>query len=178
MLPKSTIWKTAEVFFMNPTKEHYLKDISRKAGLAHTAVKPSLIALEEMGIIKRLVHKKGSRDFPVYKTDMDAKPYKKYKKIYNISSIIESELIDFLETTLMPKSIVLFGSYKRGEDIEDSDIDIFLECEPEKIELQTYEEKLGRHIELHFRENFESCPVELKNNIINGITLSGFLEGY
>ena len=98
--------------------------------------------------------------------------------VYNLYSVIESNLIDFIEEKLMPKSIVLFGSYQRGEDIESSDIDIFVECKKEKLDIKKFEKKFERKIEFHFRENFTSLPNELKNNIINGIVLSGFLEGY
>jgi predicted nucleotidyltransferase len=78
----------------------------------------------------------------------------------------------------MPKSIVLFGSYSRGEDIESSDIDIFVECKKEQVNIIKFNKKLKRNIEIRFKENFNKYPKELKNNIINGIILSGFLEGY
>ena len=39
------------------------------------------------------------------------------------------------EGKLAPKSIVLFGSYQKGEDIENSDIDIFVECKKEKLNI-------------------------------------------
>ena len=169
---------TLEIFFQSPSKEHYLMDISRKIGLAHTSVKKNLDKLVRLGLIKETVEKKGSRKFPLYKADTSNKPFKRYKSIYNITSIIESNLIDFIEEKLAPKSIVVFGSYQRGEDAEESDIDIFVECKKEKLELDKFEKKLVRKIQLHFNENFVSYPKELKNNIINGISLSGFLEGY
>ena len=100
------------------------------------------------------------------------------KIIYNITSILESDVITYIEEKLMPKSIVLFGSYARGEDIENSDIDLFVECKKEELDLEKFEKKLSRGIELHFNDKFTLYPKELKNNIINGIVLSGFLEGY
>ena len=87
-------------------------------------------------------------------------------------------MIEFIEEKLMPKSIVLFGSYRRGEDTESSDIDLFVECKEESINLKPFEKVLGRKIEIHFKEDFMSYPKELKNNIINGIVLNGFLDGY
>ena len=109
---------------------------------------------------------------------MDNKIFKKYKIIHNLSSILESGVIDFIEETVSPKSIVLFGSYSRGEDIENSDIDLFVECKNEELDLKSFEKKLGRKIELHFNEKFTMYPKELKNNIINGVVLNGFLEGF
>ena len=98
--------------------------------------------------------------------------------IYNLSSLLESGLIKFIEEKFMPKSIILFGSYRRGEDIENSDIDIFVECKEKKLNLDKFERKLNRNIQLHFKENFNLYPKELKNNIMNGIVVGGFLEGY
>ena len=72
----------------------------------------------------------------------------------------------------------MFGSYRRGEDVESSDIDIFVECADEPVNVAQFEKKLGRKIELHFKEDFTAYSKELKNNLINGIVLSGFLEGY
>lgn len=170
--------KTVEIFFINPTKKHYLMDISRTIGLAHTSVKRNLDKLIKLGLILESLEKKGGRKFPLYSVNSDNKLFKKYKIIYNISAILQSNLIEFIEEKLMPKSIVLFGSYQRGEDIEKSDIDLFVECKKEELDMSSFEKKLGRKIELHFNDNFNSYSKELKNNVINGIVLSGFLEGY
>jgi len=178
MLQKSSISKTAEIFFINPSKEHYLMDISRNIGLAHTSIKKNLQDLVKLGIVITYSEKKGGRLFPIYRANLDNKVFRKYKFIYNISSVLESGLVDFVEEALTPKSIVLFGSYSRGEDAEDSDIDLFVECKKEELNLEKFEKRLRRKIELHFNERFVSYPKELKNNIINGIVLIGFLDGY
>jgi predicted nucleotidyltransferase len=101
-----------------------------------------------------------------------------YKKIYNISFLIESGIIEHIWNRIMPKSIILFGSYSRGEDDETSDIDIFVEAKQEKIDTSKFEKKLCRKIQLHFNPDFKSYSSELKNNIINGTILYGFLEGF
>lgn len=176
MLQKCSIFKVAGIFFDEPTKAHYLAEISNKVGLAHTSIKKHLLQLEKLSIIKESLEKKGKRNFPVYKADLESERYKKYKKINNIIQIEESGLIDFLKERLMPKSIVLFGSYSRGEDIEDSDIDLFIECEKEEIDVGKFEKQLNKKIELHFKEDFKKYAKELKNNIVNGIVLYGYLE--
>lgn len=178
MLQKSSILRTAETFFTNPGEEYSLIDISKNVKLAHTSVKKNLDKLINLGLISKIIKRKGKRKFPFYKANINSKVFRRYKTIYNISSIFESGLIDFIERGLTPKSIVLFGSYLRGEDTKDSDIDIFIECKKEKIDIKKFEKRLRRKIELHFKGDFNSYPKELKNNIINGIVLSGFLEGY
>ena len=71
---------------------------------------------------------------------------------------------------------MLFGSFQRGEDVEDSDIDLFVEACKMDLDLNSYEKKLNRKIQIHFRKCFGKLPEELKNNIINGIVLYGYLE--
>ena len=84
----------------------------------------------------------------------------------------------FIQKKLMPNSIVLFGSYENGEDTEKSDIDLFLECKKTEISTEKFEKKLKRRIELHYNTKFNKYPNELKNNIVNGTVLYGYLEAY
>ena len=93
-------------------------------------------------------------------------------------TVLESGIIAHIEEKLTPKCIVLFGSYQRGEDTEESDIDLFIEAKHKTINTKQFEKKLNRKVELHFNKSFTKYPQELKNNIINGIVLHGFLEGY
>ena len=178
MLQKSSMLRIAEFFFVNPTKKNYLMNISRSVGLAHTSIKKNLDKLARLGLIIESIEKKGGRKFPLYKANTNNRLFKEYKIVYNLSSLLESGVISFIEEKLMPKSVIVFGSYRRGDDIEKSDIDIFVECKEEEINLNKFEKKLGKKIQLHFKENFTLYSKELKNNIINGIVVSGFLEGY
>ena len=76
----------------------------------------------------------------------------------------------------MPDVIILFGSASKGEDIEGSDIDLYLQCEEKKLDLEKYEKELKRKINLFFEKNFNKLSEELKSNIINGDKLKGYLR--
>ncbi len=178
MLQKSSIEQTRAFFFDSPTRGHSLMEISTVIGIAHTSIKQNLKELVKDGLIAESIEKKGKRKFPVYTAERNAKKFQQQKIIHNLSALLDSLLIDFLEDKLAPKAIVLFGSYRRGEDIETSDINIFVECKQEDIDLKQFEKKLKRKIEIHFQQNFLSYIKELRNNILNGIVLRGFLEGY
>lgn len=178
MLYNCSTLKVASIFFKEPTKEHYLIEISRNINLAHTSVINHLKKLKQLNIITENVEKRGTRKFPMFKANINSKEFKFNKKIYNLILINDSRLIDFLKEEFMPNTIILFGSFSKGEDTEDSDIDIFLECQEKNINLNKFEKKLNRKIQLHFKENFNKYPKELKNNILNGETLYGFLEGF
>jgi predicted nucleotidyltransferase len=178
MLQNSNMWNTAKVFFIYPRKEQYLLEISREINLAHTSVKKNLDILIKKGIITKTKITKQSRIFPVYKANIESKEFRRYKKLYNYMSITDSGLIEHLEETVMPKCIVLFGSYERGEDSEESDIDLFTETKETELKLDRFEKILSRKIQLHFNPNFKNYPTELKNNIANGTVLNGYLEAF
>ena len=74
--------------------------------------------------------------------------------------------------------IVLFGSYAKGEDIEDSDIDLYIETPSKKeIDLEQFEKILYRKIQIFKFNKISEVPnPHLANNIINGIILNGHLE--
>lgn len=178
MLQICSIWNVAGVFFKEPTKGQGLLEVCRKTNLAHTSVKKHIKRLKQAGIIYEHKEKKGSRLYPLYKAKQDTKRFRDYKKLYNFSELIDSGLIDYIKDTLTPKSIVLFGSYQRGEDTEDSDIDLFVEASNREISLSRFEKRLKRKIQLHFKKNFGEYPPDLKNNIINGTLLEGYLEAF
>ncbi len=176
MLQNCSIIRILEIFFNEPTKTHYLIEISNKSKLAHTSTKKHLLSLKKDGIIKEIIEKKGKRNFPTYLANLNNDSYKNYKRLFNLMKIYNSNLINFLKDKLMPKSIILFGSYAKGEDIEDSDIDLFVESKKQEINLDKFKKEFKRVIELHFNKNLNDYPKELKNNIINGVVLYGYLE--
>lgn len=178
MLHKCSTWKVARVFFNEPTEDHYLKEISRKAGLSHTSVKKHLQELQQMGIIETEEERRGKRSYPIYRSMVEERVYKNLKKIDVLHRLETSELLDHLEQKFSPNCIVLFGSASRGEDVEESDVDLFLEADENQVDLSEYEDVLNREIQLHLNPDFTNYPQELKNNIINGTLLRGFLEAF
>ncbi len=176
MIHNCNILKVAGIFFEEPSINHYLIEISRKSGLAHTSVKNYLTLLKKEGLIKEIIEKKGKRKFPEYKADLESFSYKMEKKTYNLSEIYNCGIIAEVRDKCMPRSIILFGSYAKGEDIESSDIDLFIESRKQVLSLEKFQKTLKRKIQLHFNSNFKEYPKELKNNIINGNILYGYLE--
>jgi len=152
-----------------------LKEISKKSKIAHTSAKKILNELVKEKIVILEKEIRGKRIFPIYFANLEGEYYKKLKKINNLKEIIEGKLVEKIEDEFMPKSIVLFGSYSKGEDIESSDIDIFVESEGSEIDLKKFENKLFRKVNLYFG-NLKKLNKNLKENILNGIVLEGFIE--
>ncbi len=175
MLQNYSTWKVARVFFDEPTKEHYLTEISKKSDLAHTSVKKHLEKLKELGIIDEKELERGERTYPVYNR-VENEKYKEYRKIDIQNRLVESGLIQYIEGECYPDCIVLFGSSARGEDIEESDIDLYVQAGESDVDLSSYENSLNRNIQLHFQQDLQDYPKELRNNIANGIVMYGYLE--
>jgi len=177
MLQKYNKYKVLKIFFEDPKPEgigFQLREISRKIKLAPVSVKNYLEELEKEGMIKKSKHR--IHKFPVYYANRENEKFLFYKKIDNIITLEESGLIDYLDDECTPDTIILFGSAARGEDLKNSDIDLFLQCEERDLNLKTFEKKINRKINPFFSENFNKLSKELKNNILNGIILKGYLK--
>lgn len=181
MLQKCSLWRVFQVFFEDPDPDGLglnLKEISRKSNLSHTSVKRHLKTLKDENLVETKEKKLGERVYPVYRSRRNDDRFKHYKAIDMISRIKESGLLENLVKKAMPDCVVLFGSAARGEDTKNSDVDLFLQCEEKDINLSDFEESLKRRIQLHYNPKFSTYPTELKNNIINGIVMYGYLTRY
>jgi predicted nucleotidyltransferase len=172
LLKDYALFKVLNVFFDYPVKDFQLREISRMIKLAHKSVLIYLNQLLKSGLIK--VNTKTL--YKSYNANTENSLFQRYKKTINQMKIYESGLVDYLYEKLMPSTIILFGGYAKGTDIKTSDIDIFVEAKEEKVDVAKFEEKLGRKIHLVFEKDMQDLSKELKNNLINGIVLSGNLR--
>ncbi len=171
--------KIIEVLFRYPEKEFSLSDLAREANVAKANIgrilrefqEAELIFIEKLSKIWRI---------KVNQTNLF---YIRSKIVYNLNFVYKSGLIEFLiDYFKNPKAIVLFGSFRKGEDLSNSDIDIAIESDDAKEyqiiglrELTGFEQIIGRKIQTHLF-NRENIDTGLFNNIANGILLWGFLE--
>lgn len=177
MLQKNNRIKILEIFFQNPLPEtggYQLREISRNTQIAPPSVKSYL----EEFIKEKLIKKKIIRKNPIYNANMDNEYFKLLKKLHTIQTLNEIRLINNIYEICLPETIILFGSASKGEDLITSDIDLFIQCEKTKINLEEYEQKLKRKINLFFSLKFDKLSNELKNNIVNGYILQGYLKAY
>ena len=99
------------------------------------------------------------------------------KRVENLKNIYVTGLSDYLERELAGSTVILFGSYARGEDTNTSDIDLAVINRKDKmLELEKYEKILNRKINVNFYNSWKEIHKHLKNNILNGILLHGGVE--
>ena len=159
-----------ELLFDFPTRRFHVREIARILKISAPAVSKAVMQMEKEEFI---ILKKGF----VYEIQANTlnQQFKNMKRVYNLRKIYLSGLFDFLAENFSLNAIILFGSYSKGEDTEKSDIDIAIEGKERSIELKEYEKKLNRKINIEF-VNFDKISDELKDSIINGIALHGYIS--
>lgn len=172
MLQKYSEYRILQEFFDFPRQNFQMREISRRTKISQPSVVNHLKSLLKEGFI--LKEKKGI--YPAYKANRENELFRVYKKSNLLNRLYETRLRDYIYDSCMPDAIILFGSASRGEDIEESDIDLFIQSPQKNLNLSKYERTLNRNINLFFEEKFSRLSPELKNNILNGIVLRGYIK--
>lgn len=172
MLQKNNRYNVLNVFFEQPTNKLQLREISRLAKLAPLSTTNYLKEFIKEGTINKT--KKGI--YPTYQANRENETFKRLKRINTIWKLYQTGLIDHIASECSPDAITLFGSANRGEDTETSDIDLYIISEENPLKLKQYETKLKRKINPLFNKTFKELNPELKNNILNGTILQGYIK--
>ncbi len=166
---------TAKLIFDSPNEVFHIRKIAKETGLSTTAVVSAVKKLKDLGVV--LVEETDLTSN--VKANLESESYFNIKQIMNLYRLRECSLIEYLRDALNAKAIVLFGSYAKGEDIEDSDIDLLLLTNTDSrkpISLEHYERKLKRKISLHILKSLDKSSSEFKNSVANGIVLYGYVK--
>ena len=160
-------------FLDNPTREIHLRSLSRILKISPTWISTLLPKFKDL----LSVHKDTERTMVLIKANRDSLAFKRLKQSQNLYKLSESGIIDLLiEKYHKPEAMVLFGSYAKGEDIEQSDIDLaVITSRSENIVLTHFEKKLKRKIKI-IELKKELIESEFKNTLANGVVLYGYLD--
>ena len=171
---KALVW-----FFSFPNRGITLNDLSRELKLAKTTTNHVVNRLKKEGFLK--VESLGR----VWRISCNKEHHYNYtKKIaYNLMMIYDSGILERISQLVKnSRVVILFGSYRKGDDDKNSDIDIAVEVLGDK-DIKIIE--LGFVPQIGFRKNVpvnlhlftrKSIDLNLFSNIANGIILDGFLE--
>ena len=171
--------KVLNWFFAYPTREITLTDLTKLVNISKTTANRIVTQLADEEFLK--IEKLGK----LWRISCNqSHPYNMTLKIaYNLSLIYQSGIIErVLELIPNPTSMVLFGSYRKGDDIESSDIDIAVETLGDE-EMHIIEEGIVPN--MGYRKNIKvnlikfcrnKIDLNMFANIANGILLYGFLE--
>lgn len=172
MITKSIKQRMKEYFLQNPTVKTRVRKLERELKLPLPSVTRYLKELETESLVKNEV----IAGIKLYSANRISREFILEKKLYNLRRLYDSGLVNYIIENYHNPTIVVFGSYALGEDIEESDIDLYLETS-KKAALKNFETKLMRKIQVFCYKNINQIEnKELVNSIINGITINGFLE--
>lgn len=172
MIQKWSRYRVLQEFFDRPRKPFLIRELSRKTRLAQTAIRLHLKAL----VLEKLIHKEKSGLYPVFKATRENPLFKLLKAQNIILRLYTTGALSHIEKSTYPNCIVLFGSASKGEDTEESDIDLFVQAKKAELSLSKLEVSLNRKINLLFEPSLKALSPELLNNIANGTTLYGYLK--
>ena len=148
------------------------RQISKILEVTQPAVMKALPGMEKQGLIK-LNQDKESKRWSV-ELNRDNHKVMQLKRADNLKLLYESGLADFLEKEFAGATIILFGSYSKGEDTINSDIDITVIGRKDKtIDLVNFEKALQRKININCYDSLKNIHKHLKENLFNGILLYG-----
>jgi len=151
-----------------------LRGIAKPLKVTPTAVSNALAGL------KGLVNIRKSETMNLFSIELnrDNPEAIDLKRVENLKLMYETGFAGFLSEKFPGCTIVLFGSYSRGEDVlNSSDIDIaVIGAEKKEVELENFEKLLERKIILNFYTSLKEIHKNLKENIFNGILLKGGFE--
>lgn len=152
--------------------------LERETGFSTSAVIDAINRLSGYGIIK-------IEETPLttnIKANLESEAYRFYKLVFNLYRLKRYLFIDkLIELFSNPEAIVLFGSFAKGEDIEESDIDILVissQRNNENLEdfVNLFKKELNRKINIHILPSLAKSSNEFKNAVANGIVLHGYLK--
>lgn len=145
--------------------------LAKHLDVSQPAVLKSLPNIIKMEMVKQTKDESGKK---LYEFNRDNQRIMLLKRADNLRFIYEIGLDSFLEENFPGATIILFGSFSRGEDNSNSDIDIAIIGRKEKsIDLSRFKEILKKEIVINFYPSFPEIHKDLRENLCNGIVLSG-----
>lgn len=176
---ETSLQRVLSLIFWNPDAELSLTELAKKARVSKSSASTIVDWLKKTGIAS--VNEKG-KVFRI-RANMQNQEYTRRRIAHHLMALFESNFLEYLEKQFpTARAIILFGSFRKGDDIATSDIDIAVEMTEDKDihivrppYLEAFEKLFGREIEIH-AFNRKRVDINVFNSIANGIVLSGFLE--
>ena len=169
-----------DVFMESDGRWFHLRELARTAGISPRTAKKMATGCIKPGLLEQ----KRERNLLLFRANRSSEAFRLEKTEWNLRKIRDSGILGYLDRELNAPCIVLFGSWSRGENTENSDIDLFVLSESAReLDLDRFESRLGARIQLfrldkkEFRKLQKKSP-ELAHNIINGRILSGYLDAF
>jgi predicted nucleotidyltransferase len=155
-------------FFEDCYRELGVREYAREIKVTPPTASKMLKEFAKQDLLKQ----REERGFLLFRANRESSILKKLSHIYWEEKL--KELVQHISEELHPDAIVLFGSLSKLEVHQKSDIDlaVFTKFE-KKMNLEKFEKKLDKEIQLFVFESLEKVNKELRANILRGDIMEG-----
>src|SRR3989344_7541295 len=127
----------------SPLKEWHFAEIVREARVTKAVANKWLKKYVKEGVLKK-IKEKGK--FPYFTVGHNNPKYYSLKRIYALEQLHKSGLISQFLSLKNVRTVIIFGSFIKGDWYKDSDIDVFIYGNPDDFDKTRYELSIGKHI--------------------------------
>lgn len=164
-----------ELFFKDPLREFHVREVAQLLKITPATASKKLKQFKEAGVLQ--YRKEIILDF--YKANLENEHYRDLKKYHAVRKLKESGFVEAINRFYLKPAIILFGSAAHGLDTSESDVDLVIISEKKKefTELEKFEKKINRNIQLFVHHNIKNVKNKhLLNNILNGVVIQGEIK--
>ena len=160
--------KLKQLFFNNTLQRWHFNVLLEESEMSRERLYHFLKELQKEKFIIRV---KPRGKMPYYLANRDLSKFRLEKQLYGLIQL--HELFEHLNTCEGVKTAILFGSFARGDWNNESDIDLFIYGDDNKVEKALFEKKLGKEIQLFTYNDAKKMKKELDPKLIPNI-IKGF----
>jgi len=160
-------------FFLDfSLKQFHVREIARKLSISSSTAKLSVDKLKKNNLIEetKIVNLR------LFQVNLENKIVQEMKRTKNLDLITKSNIIKEIEN---PISVVLFGSFAKGTNNEDSDIDLLIITNKKKpinvVDINGHELQLIQMTPLEWKEKVKKDKPFYQEIITTGIAILGEL---
>ena len=167
-----------ELFLNEPTKHWHFSQILSTAKVSRRVASRWLNKLKEDNIVR---HIKPKGKMPYFQGYWEHVNYKNQKRIYALNKLYETGLLNELWKLKNAKTIVIFGSFTRGDWNTQSDVDVFIFGDSENFKFGRFWKGLGfqgksREVQVHTFESKQEIK-DVRSGLMTNIARGYFVKG-
>jgi predicted nucleotidyltransferase len=115
--------KVLSLFMDNPYEKYYLRETARLLNMSPMTLRRSLDLL----LTNKLIVKEISKNRILYSANMQNPAFRHMKISRSLSMLLQKDVVEFIKKRVPGVStIILYGSYAKGEETMDSDVDMLV----------------------------------------------------
>ncbi len=158
-------------FFEDCYRRINVREYSRIVKISPPTASKLLSEYDRLGLLKS----EKDRNYIFFYANKKSKDFIDLSRIYWRNKLWG--LVEDFDKQLLNPSVILFGSLAKAEAKIDSDIDLCVLSRKKDLNLNDFEKRLKRKIQIFFFNSIKEIDnLELRNNILNGYILNGRIK--